>query len=705
MLIHSAAEIRMKKVLAIISLLFLVLNGNAQESLDTIKSFRLSEVVVKAERIIHKGDHDVLYLSNDNKKFGTNALDAVSSLELFQTAINETKLVSWDRQNVFILINGVPSTAYDLRGYKGEDIKNVEFYSIAPPQYMSLTAGPVVNIVVKKRHDRSYTGYFNTSNAVNTGFGTNQIDLTYADSLNQVKLGYLVDYRNIGNIDNLAEYTYSPQLHSQYRGTSRYKGQYHNISASYQRYQGNHLFNAKVYTIIEPLQDEEKRAGLISTDDTKYNGEGTSLLKSRSNTVAVDLYYRYLLKKGRLFAINVVNTFGNSYSDSKQSMLSENTGNNDYDYNLHSRVDNDSYSFITNAVYASPLWGGSLSVGSRYEYKQLNQTSFNNKYKPYSHYEFLNTGGSWTWNTISFVPAVGLNIFKQTSSGISQTSVLPYIRLYSDWWGKGKMKGTTVQLTLTMRNISPSLNEITESETYLDPWLISAGNPKLKDYWITSGKLSFAYFSPNNKNQIVFMVQPSYANNKIATTILKEGDNVYFRPQNIGGDFEWRFDLYGSWYPFKWLELSPYVEYYISRLETPSQNINFDYWRIGGNITASFENLSLIFSVNSPTKVYDGDLLSRGSLQYAGTIQYKIGNWSVGAKYNYSGHNNYTVSNLPILRYNENKDWKPLQHMVRLTATYTFSVGKSRRHDGKILTESSKDNTGLGKFNTPQISK
>lgn len=153
----------MKKVLTIISLLFLVLNGNAQESLDTIKSFTLSEVVVKAERIIHKGDHDVLYLSNDNKKFGTNALDAVSSLELFQTAINETKLVSWDRQNVFILINGVPSTAYDLRGYKGEDIKNVEFYSIAPPQYMSLTAGPVVNIVVKKRHDRSYTGYFNTS--------------------------------------------------------------------------------------------------------------------------------------------------------------------------------------------------------------------------------------------------------------------------------------------------------------------------------------------------------------------------------------------------------------------------------------------------------------------------------------------------------------------------------------------------------------
>lgn len=692
-----------------IAVLLVALNNSlsalSQEVIDTTKVVTLDEVVVKAERIIHKADHDVLYLSKDNRAFGTNALDAVSSLELFQTSINETTLKSWDRQEVYILINGVPSTAVDLRGYKGDDIKNVEYYSVAPPQYMSLTEGPVVNIVVKKRHDRSYSGYFNTSNAVNTGYGTNQVDLTYADSLNQVKIGYLLDYRNIGNIDNQTDFIYSPQLSSNYTGTTRYKGQYHNISTSYQRYQGNHLFNAKLYSIIEPLQEEETRTGKITTDGMSYQGDGASFLKSRSNTIAVDLYYRYLLKKGRLFAINVVNTLGNSYSDSEQSMLSDNTLNNDYDYSIRSRVDNDSYSFITNAFYATPLWGGSLSVGSRYEYKQLYQTSFESKYKPYSHNEFLNAGGSWRWNTISFVPAVGVNILKQVSSNVSQTSILPYIRLYSDWWGQGKMKGATVQLTLTMRNISPALNEITESETSIDPWFISVGNPQLKDYWITSGKLSFAYFSPNNKNQIVFMVQPSYAHNKMATTIVKSTDKIYLQPLNIGEDFECRFDLYGSWYPFKWLEISPYVEYYISRFDTPSQRINFDYLRFGGNVTASFNNLSLIFNINSPTKEYDGDLLSRGSLQYAGTVLYKFGNWSVGAKYNYSGHNNYTVADLPIFRYYENKDWKPLHHMVRLTATYTFSIGKSRRHDGKILNESSKNNTGLGKFNTPQMSK
>ena len=197
-----------------IAVLLVALNNSlsalSQEVIDTTKVVTLDEVVVKAERIIHKADHDVLYLSKDNRAFGTNALDAVSSLELFQTSINETTLKSWDRQEVYILINGVPSTAVDLRGYKGDDIKNVEYYSVAPPQYMSLTEGPVVNIVVKKRHDRSYSGYFNTSNAVNTGYGTNQVDLTYADSLNQVKIGYLLDYRNIGNIDNQTDFIYSP---------------------------------------------------------------------------------------------------------------------------------------------------------------------------------------------------------------------------------------------------------------------------------------------------------------------------------------------------------------------------------------------------------------------------------------------------------------------------------------------------------------
>lgn len=398
----------------------------AQDSnTDSIRNYNLDEVVVKADRVISKGDYSVLYLSEVSKNFGTNALDALSSLEYFKTSINEATLTSWDRQDVFILINGVPSSAIDLRAYEGKDIKRIEYYAVAPSQYMSQTSGPVVNVILKKRHDRLYSGYINTSNAINTGYGTNQADFTYADSLNQVKLGYYLDYRNLNDIKVNSEYDYKSKQKSLYDGFSHNNGTYHNLNASYQRCQGKHLFNAKLSYITNPLKEEENRIGKISSENISYIGNGSNILKNNTNTATLDLYYRYLMNKGRLFAINIVNTLGNSYSDSRQVMLTTNDITT-YDYDVHSRLDNSSYSLIANAIFASPLWGGSFNLGNRYEYKTLAQTSQSSKYEPYTHNEFLNTAMSWRLGQFSLVPALGLNILNQNAQNISNNTILPY---------------------------------------------------------------------------------------------------------------------------------------------------------------------------------------------------------------------------------------------------------------------------------------
>jgi hypothetical protein len=108
---------------------------------------------------------------------------------------------------------------------------------------MNLTNGPVINVVLRKKHDRLFAGYFNTSNAVTTGYGTNQIDLSYRDSLNQVKVGYFVDYRDIHNISSVSEYDYLNSGITSYRDKEKYSGQYHNVFGSYQYYSTNQLFN------------------------------------------------------------------------------------------------------------------------------------------------------------------------------------------------------------------------------------------------------------------------------------------------------------------------------------------------------------------------------------------------------------------------------------------------------------------------------
>lgn len=65
---------------------------------DSTKTYNLDELIVSADRIVNKGDHQVLYLSDDNREFGTNALDAVSSLVLFQTSLNAVELKSFNQK-------------------------------------------------------------------------------------------------------------------------------------------------------------------------------------------------------------------------------------------------------------------------------------------------------------------------------------------------------------------------------------------------------------------------------------------------------------------------------------------------------------------------------------------------------------------------------------------------------------------------------
>ena len=672
------------------------------EDTAAMRQIALREVRIEADRIVRKSDHDVLYLSKESRSFGTNALDAVSSLILFKTSINDTKLLSWDGREVFVLINGVPSTTMELRGYKGDEIKSVEYYATAPAQYMGFTSGPLINVVVKKRQDKLQSGYVNTSNALNTRFGTNQVDLTYADSLNQVKLGYFVDYRGIREISIQPSIMSDPEHHSQYRGRGFYSGAYQNMYASYQRYQGKHLFNAKLYSLIDEGKEKEARRSLLLYDTISNQGNNMYQLKSRYHNTTLDVYYRYLFEQGRMLAVNVVNALGDSYSYSNYELNAmggiSNTGSR---YNYHNEIDNDSYSLITNAMYVAPLWGGQFNAAVRYEYNHLHQESMGIESTPYSHSEIAYAGGSWRWGYGTVAPALGISLLQQSSTAQTHTSVLPYFRLYTDWWGRGVLRGTSVQLTLTTDQRKPSLADLTATQNYIDPWIVSMGNPALRQYWVSSGKLALSYYSPDGKQMVSLMAQPSYAHDKIATTVVRNDNIIYFQPQNIGGELGCTLSMHGNLTLLPWLSVSPYWEYYTSRYRTPSRRIHYHHIRVGGSLTATHRNMSLQLATNSPIVEYDGDFVTRSSRQYVATFLYKWSNWSLGAAYNYSGESEYTSVELPNFVYYKRKDWAPLHHMIRLTATYSFSTGNARKHDKKMIHESS-DNSGLRKFDKPK---
>ena len=151
--------------------------------------------------------------------------------------------------------------------------------------------------------------------------------MSYRDSLNSVTAAYFIDYRALDdNIMNNA-YIY-PDKANNYRGLSgSYKGQYHIGQMTYQRYQGKHLFNAKVEYRKAPAT---QKYGQQLMNQNKEGLTNNRTLESGYSSIAADLYYMYMFNDTRTLSLNAVNTY--YASDSDNELVSNSS---DYSFKNH----------------------------------------------------------------------------------------------------------------------------------------------------------------------------------------------------------------------------------------------------------------------------------------------------------------------------------------------------------------------------------
>ena len=673
------------------------------EVADSTEVIQLDGVEIVAAREIHKGDHDVLLLSEDNRKFGTNALDAISSLNRFETMLNSRTLTNNFKENVYILINGVPSDGDILRTYKGEDIKKVEYYSVAPPKYAIFTFGPIINVITSKKRDQQYDGYFNTTNAVNTGYGFNQAALTYTDSLNRVKIGYWHDYRNTGRISEHSEFNYDLLGRKAiYDTRRRYEGILHNISTEYQRFQGKHLFNVSIVGKIEPGEDNSSGTAQLFDDKQVYNGTKQSHLKSRVNSIKGDLYYGYTDGQTS-FAVSFSNSFGKSYSDAWSEMTIPEPYSQ-YSYKNSSRLDNDSYALTAYALVNTPwnLIGGSFSAVASYNYSQIEQRYLGTKVAPSYSNLFVNTAMFWNVNGFYFNEMLGANVTKENNGFETRTTFAPRITLYCNYWSP-TISHLGIDLQLGTTKAVPKLNDLSESSSYIDNWFVATGNPDLKANWQTWGTLRFHYYPKNTRNSITFRLQTNYFDNVYNTCLFYDNDIVRSIQYNLTYKLYASLYLSGTWSPFKWLAISPYITYSYRRLGTPDKRVVGEHVKYGGNVTLTHKNVSLVLAANSSGRSWDGDIVTRYSAQFAAVVQYSLRNWTIGAEWHYSSHNDYEKGSIKGFDYIVNTDRKPMHNLIQLNAVYSFTIGHSRKHDQKKISSGMDADSGLNKYNNVQI--
>jgi hypothetical protein len=128
-------------------------------------SLKLNEVVITSQSLRSFGNKDQIFLSENDRKKGTNALETISCLPQFKTNPTEIGLTTVENKSVLVLINGIRRTARDLMLLKPNDIKYVNYYSYPPARYAHEGVGAVIDVVTKKPNDTLYTFYLSLNSA------------------------------------------------------------------------------------------------------------------------------------------------------------------------------------------------------------------------------------------------------------------------------------------------------------------------------------------------------------------------------------------------------------------------------------------------------------------------------------------------------------------------------------------------------------
>lgn len=117
-----------------------------QESSDTIDAQLLDEVVIKAPKVIHKADMDVLYPSASAVTNSANGLQLLGNLMIPALTVNDVMgSISAGGRDVQVRINGREATVRQLRSILPESIKRVEWIDNPGLRYNG--AAYVLNVI------------------------------------------------------------------------------------------------------------------------------------------------------------------------------------------------------------------------------------------------------------------------------------------------------------------------------------------------------------------------------------------------------------------------------------------------------------------------------------------------------------------------------------------------------------------------------
>lgn len=676
-------------------------------------TLHLNDVVIKAARVIHKVDRDIILPNAKIKENSSNGYDLLRKLHLPNLKVNEAQQsISSYLGGVQVRINDIKATVQDILALQPNDVTRIEYIDDPGVRYGDAGLAVVINYVVKKRYV-GYVGGVNTTQALWERFNNSNAFFRYNYKKSEFGLSYRLNYRwyDKRRQDSHAVYLQPDGLER----TVDYVGQdaemtynSHNLQLSYNlsdpgKYSLNVRFgldwmNSPYNKKLQKVFETGRQDLLLFTNDFGH-----------VRNPVLDIYYSLNLPKKQSLVINVVGTHLGSDNIHRQN---EYVLKNDVDETLSSsplhdygyEADGSKYSLITEAIYTKLLnkvlsfSGGTNYAVSRTDNKYTGSQNVTTVLNSNNVYLFSQLDGRLS-KIANFQLGLGANYISivQGNVGFHKWTFRPKLTLASN-----SIKNFRIRLTGSINPQVPSLSQLSEVRQQGSTMQADDGNSTLKATSTYNGALGFTW---NNKIVDVYWDgNMSYTPDAIMTSILpqQQADGSYlyvWKPEN-----QKSFTSYFAYTTLVFhvipdiFDIQGELQYQHLRSRGLDYSHDFEPLHYGLTASLNLKKWYVEYHFANAWEQLSGESRSAGEKQSTLTVSYKHKNLRLGLSclllgypqgFDYKNRTNskyYVSRGVTYIKNNGN--------MLMFTLGYTFSHGRKYKTDRRKLNNSDKE-TGL----------
>lgn len=438
---------------------------------------QLDEVTVTAATRIDSRGRIITYPSQANIKASSTSLSLFQKLPLPGLHVDPmSRSITVDGGTPMILINGVPSTIYDLQALLPKNIEKIEYARITPARYADKGVSGLINITLKKRDDGGQI-YFWERSAIQTAFVDGNDKFSYHQGPSQFSIIYNHSWRNYQKCYDRSTSSYISDgmrvdLSSEDRNPFNYFSN---------RLRARYDYSPDVRTLLSvtfntnPFTSGRRVIGK-TFDSVAGQYDNLDKNSSRAFTPSLDIFFRRDFNEKNSIEAEVVGTLNTDRYRSSHTFVYSDGSIAEYVNNADSRR----RSLISEISYIHSFNDRtSLSTGAQNTTSHSTNKYLTTEYKPVltenNNYIYARLGQQIS--TVYLSLSTGAKMYWVKNDRNKRNFIRNISKIQANWHISDKWN---VNAYINYSPGLPGLSALTDYAQQVSPYLISNGNPDLK---------------------------------------------------------------------------------------------------------------------------------------------------------------------------------------------------------------------------------